>query len=109
MRIAYFANDDAAACAYAQVLLVTQGWADQNDVARAFKKGERTVRRNLRRFEEGGLAALGPPTGYPKGRSRLARSLEDKVLKMRTGGVSAASIAFTVGVTVTTVRAILSA
>ena len=59
MRIAYFATDDAAACAYAQVLLVTQGWADQNDVARAFKKGDRTVRRNLRRFEEGGLAALG--------------------------------------------------
>jgi transposase len=107
MRIAFFAEDDAAACAYAQVLLVTQGWADQNDVARAFKKGERTVRRNLRRFEEGGLAALGPSTGYPKGRSRVGRSLEDKVLKMRTCGESAASIAFTVGVTVTTVRAIL--
>jgi len=107
MRIAYFAEDDAVACAYAQVLLVTQGWADQNDVARAFNKGERTVRRNLRRFEEGGMAALGLQTGYPKGRSRKPRSLEDKVLTMKTHGDSTASIAFAVGVTVTTVRAIL--
>ena len=42
MPIAYFAVDDSAGCAYAQVLLVTQGWADQNDVARAFNKGVRT-------------------------------------------------------------------
>jgi len=105
--VAYFAQDDAQACAYAQVFLLIQGWADQNDIARAFKKGERTVRRNLRRFEKGGMAALGPAIGYPKGRSRVAQSLEDNVLKMKTEGNTTASISHTVGVRVTTVRAIL--
>ena len=107
MPIAFFAQNDAQGCAYAQVFLLTQGWADQNDVARAFKKGERTVRRNLRRFEKGGMAALGPAIGYPKGRSRVAQSLEDNVLKMKTEGNTTASISHTVGVRVTTVRAIL--
>ena len=105
--VAYFAHDDAQGCAYAQVFLLTQGWADQNDIARAFNRGERTVRRNLRRFEKGGMAALGPATGYPKGRPRVARSLEDDVLKMKTEGKTTVSISHTVGVRVPTVRAIL--
>ena len=105
--VAYFAEGDAAGCAYAQVFLVTQGWADQNDVARAFKKGERTVRRNTRRFEKGGLLALGPAPGYPKGRPRVARSLEDDVLERKTRGDATLLIAHTVGVRASTVRAIL--
>ena len=107
MPIAYFAVDDSAGCAYAQVLLVTQGWADQNDVARAFNKGVRTVRRHQRNFEQGGLAALGRSTGYPKGRARVAQSLEENVLRLKTEGRATAWISRTVGVTVTTVSAIL--
>jgi len=34
--IAHYAVGDAMAEAYAMVQLVTQGWADQNEVARAF-------------------------------------------------------------------------
>lgn len=105
--IAYFAADDNVGCAYAQVLLVSQGWADQNDVARAFKRDVRTVRRSQRRFEEGGLALLGRSTGYPKGRARVARSLEDNVLRLKSEGNSIAWSASTTGVTVSTVRAIL--
>lgn len=107
MPIAYFAVDDRAGCAYAQVLLVTQGWADQNDVARAFDKGVRTVRRHQRNFEQGGLAALGRSTGYPKGRARVAPSLEENVLRLKSAGRTAAQISRTVGVTITTVGAIL--
>jgi hypothetical protein len=107
MPISHFAVDDTTGCAYAQVLLVKQGWADQNDVARAFNKGVRTVRRNQRRFEKGGVAALGPGAGYPKGRSRVGCSLEDDVLRLKTEGNSTRWIARTVGVTVSTAGAIL--
>ena len=47
--------------------LVEQGWASQQEVARAFACAARTVRRHQRRFEEGGLAALGRTGGIPKG------------------------------------------
>ena len=56
--IAQYALGDRVGEAHAIVSLVEQGWADQNDVARAFGCAVRTVRRYQRRFEEGGLAAL---------------------------------------------------
>jgi hypothetical protein len=76
--LAHYAVDDRIAEAHARIALVEQGWADQNDVARAFGCSTRTVRRDQRRFEDGGMAALGPADGYPKGRPRvpLTRSVE---------------------------------
>ena len=61
--IAHYAVADRMAEAHAMVNLVEQGWADQNDVARAFGCSARTLRRDQRRYEEGGLAALGQPRG----------------------------------------------
>jgi hypothetical protein len=90
--IFYFAVDDEGGCAYAQVLLVGQGWADQNDVARAFERDPRTVRRNQRRFEKAGLRALGRSAGYPKGRARVAHSLEDEVVRLKSEGRATAWI-----------------
>src|SRR5436309_3047537 len=66
-----YASTDQMAEAYAMVSLIEQGWADQNQVARAFGCSVRTVRRHQRRFENGGLAALGHRSGYPEGRRRL--------------------------------------
>ena len=57
--LANYAVGDRMAEAHAMVSLIEQGWADQNDVARAFGCSARTVRRDQRRFEAGGLAALG--------------------------------------------------
>src|SRR5437016_4305753 len=57
--LAQYAVSDRMAEAHAMVSLVDQGWADQNDVARVFGCSVRTLRRHQRRFEEGGLAALG--------------------------------------------------
>ena len=68
--IAHYATGDAMAEAHAMVSLIEQGWADQIDVARAFGRSDRSVRRYQRRFEDGGLAALGRPGGYPSGRPR---------------------------------------
>ena len=66
--LAHYAVVDQMAQANAMVSLVEQGWAYQNEVAQAFGCSVRTVRRHLRRFEEGGLPALGHGSGYPRGR-----------------------------------------
>src|SRR5438270_2290278 len=66
IMLASYSVGDRMAEAHAMVSLIEQGWADQNDVARAFHCSPRTVRRDQRRFEDGGLAALGQQSGYPK-------------------------------------------
>jgi Winged helix-turn helix len=65
--LAEYSLGDRVGEAYAMVTLVEQGLADQNDVARAFGCSTRTVRRYQRRFEDGGVAALGHGRGYPHG------------------------------------------
>jgi hypothetical protein len=52
MPIAQYPVGDRMSEAYAMVNLIDQGWADQNDVARAFGYSARTARRYQRRFEE---------------------------------------------------------
>jgi transposase len=91
-----YSAGDCAAEAHARVALVEQGWADQNDVARAFGCSARTVRRDQGRFENGGLAALGQTCGYPQGRPRvtLARSVE----RLKADGHSNREIARRLGI-----------
>ena len=50
IRFAQYASTDHMAEAYAMVSLIEQGWADQNEVARAFGCSVRTVRRHQRRI-----------------------------------------------------------
>jgi transposase len=102
--IAHYAVGDAMAEAYAMVQLVTQGWADQNEVARAFQRSERSVRRYQRRFEGGGLVALGRRGGYPAGRPRLDRSRDRRVNTLRSQGQSHRQIAAAVGVSEKAIR-----
>jgi len=75
------------------VSLVQQGWANQSEVARAFGCAARTVRPNQQRFEDGGLAALGQPRGYPEGRVRLAGSWRRTVQQLKAQGHSNCEIA----------------
>ncbi len=56
--LAQYALGDRMAEAHAMVQLVEGGWADQNDVARAFGYSARTLRRNQQRFADGGLAPI---------------------------------------------------
>ena len=86
------------------VSLIEQGWADQNDVARAFGYSVRTARRYQRRFEEGGLAALGRADGYPRGRARLAASRRRLVQQLKAQGHSNCEIARRLGVSEKAVR-----
>lgn len=102
--LAHYRVGDRMAEAHAMVQLVSQGWADQNDVARAFGCAARTLRRQERRFEDGGLPALGRPEGYPKGRPRLSRSRLRTVQRLMGQGLSNRAAAQRLGVTEKAVR-----
>jgi len=93
--------------AHAMVSLVEQGWADQNDVARAFHCSVRKLRRDQRRFDEGGLAALGQKSGYPKGRHRLRGSRIRSVQHLKAQGYSNREIARRLGVSEVAIRKLL--
>ena len=105
--LAQYAVNDRLAEAHAMVSLVEQGWADQNDVARAFGCRERTVRRHQRRYEEGGLAALARVRGYPRGRARLSPSRRRLVQHLKAQGCGQREIARRIGVSEKAVRKLL--
>ena len=105
--LAQYAIGDAVAEANAMVSLVDQGWADQKQVARAFDCATRTVRRDQRRFEEGGLAALGRRAGYPRGRPRLRSHRSRLVSRLKAAGHSNREIARRIGVSEVAVRKLL--
>jgi len=105
--LAQFAATDAMAAAYAMVNLVEQGWADQNDVARAFGCSARTLRRHQRRFEDGGLAALEQRDGYPRGRPRLDSARTRLIHQLKAAGQANREIARRLGVNERAIRKIL--
>ncbi|MBK8978974.1 MAG: helix-turn-helix domain-containing protein [Planctomycetes bacterium] len=98
LTLAHYAVGDRMAEAYAMVSLVEQGWSSQIEVAAAFGVDVRTVRRNQRRFESGGLVALGRSAGYPKGVPRLPRSRGEQVSRWKAEGLSNREIASRLGV-----------
>ncbi len=104
LPVAHYAVGDRMAEAHAMVTLVDLDWADQNDVAQAFARSARSVRRYQARFEAGGLAALGREGGYPKGQLRLAASRGRRVLRLKARGLSNREIARRLGVTEKAVR-----
>ena len=104
LPLAHFAAGDRVGEAYAMVSLVDLGWARQGEVARAFGCNVRTVRRHQRRFEEGGLAALGRRRGFPRGQSRVAQSRRDAVNRWKAEGVSNREIARRLGIDEKAVR-----
>lgn len=71
MSIAHEAVGDAMTEAHAMVSLIEQSWVAQIDVAHAFGRDERSVRRYQCWFEDGVPAALGCSGGYPVGRQRM--------------------------------------
>ena len=107
LPMAHFAVGDRMAAAYAMVTIVDHGWADQKEAARAFECSARTVRRAQRRFEKGGLAALGRGAGYPKGRARLRGARSRRVHDLKAQGQSNRAIAALLGVTEKAVRKLL--
>jgi hypothetical protein len=105
--LAQYAVGDRMAEAHAMVSLVEQGWADQNDVARAFARSPRSLRRYQRRVETGGLAALGRPSGYPADRPRLKAARRRVVARLKADGLSNRAVAQRMGVSEKAVRKLL--
>ena len=105
--LAQYSLSDQMAEAYTIVNLVEQGWATQRDVARAFHCSARTVRRDQRRFEDGGLAALGHLGGYPEGRRRLSPSRRGWINGLKARGHSNREIARRAGVSEMAIRKVL--
>jgi transposase len=104
LPLGYYPLGDRAGEAYAMVSLVEQGWARQTEVAKAFGCDARTVRRNLRRFETGGLSTLGRLDGCPKGAVRLARSRAKVLNGWKAKGASNREIARRLGISEMAVR-----
>lgn len=107
MVLGHYAVGDRLGEAHAMVSLVDQGWATQTEVAGAFGCCERTVRRNQRRFDSGGLQALGRADGYPQGRPRVPASRERQVNRWRAEGLSTREMARRLGVNEKAVRKLL--
>jgi DNA-binding CsgD family transcriptional regulator len=107
IALAHYARTDRMAEAYAMVNLVEQGWASQQEVARAFACATRTVRRHQRRLEEGGLAALGHTGGYPLGRTRVVAAREQLIRRLKGEGVGQREIARRMGVNEKAIRNLL--
>jgi len=63
----HWKKGDRMAKAHAMVSLVLCGYADQNEVARAFGCSTRTLRRYQHRYEVGGMSTLGRSSGRPQG------------------------------------------
>jgi transposase len=104
ITLAHFAAGDRVGEAHAMVSLVDLGWAQQGEVAGAFGCHVRTVRRYQRRFEDGGLAALGRPRGFPRGRPRVPQGRKDAINQWKAEGVSNREIARRLGIDEKAVR-----
>jgi prepilin-type processing-associated H-X9-DG protein len=107
IALASYAVTDRVAEAYAMVSMIEQGWASQHQVASAVGCSTRTVRRDQRRFENGGLAALGHGGGYPKGQWRLSGERSRWIHRLKAGGHSNREIARRAGVSEMAIRKLL--
>src|SRR5215471_16354846 len=99
----YCANDTAAE-AYAMVFLVEQGFAQQTDVARAFGRSVRTVRRHQTRYAQGGMAALAREAGWRRGRRRISGKRLRTIETLKSQGMSNRAIAHRLGVSEMAIR-----
>jgi transposase len=109
LTLAHYAIGDRMGEAHAMVALVSQSLATQTEVAAAFDCDERTVRRNQRRFEQGGLTALGRPRGYPRGRARAPETQRSMVHRWKSEGISNRVIAQRLGIDEKAVRKLAKA
>src|SRR3990170_1034823 len=104
LPVHHYGAGDPVAEAYAMVFLVDSGFAQQNEVARAFGCSVRTVRRHQRRYAEGGMAALATRSGWRPGRRRVGSTRMRGVERLKAQGVGNREIARRLGVTEHAIR-----
>jgi hypothetical protein len=109
LPVHHYRAEDAVAAAYAMVFLVESGFAQQTEVARAFARSERSVRRYQLRYAQGGMAALGRAEGWRRGRRRISGKRLRSIEMLRSQGLSNRAIAHRLGVSEKAVRKLLGA
>jgi transposase len=102
-----YSAEDAIAEAYAMVLLVDAGYAQQNEIARAFGCSERTVRRHQQRYRQGGMAQLNRREGWRAGRRRIECKRLRLIERLKAEGTSNREIARRLGVDEKAIRQIV--
>jgi len=104
LPVHHYCTEDAVAQAYAMVFLVQAGFAQQTEVARAFARSERTVRRYQERYAQGGMAALGRGVGWRRGRRRIRGKRLRSIEALKSQGLSNRGIAQRLGVSERAIR-----
>jgi transposase len=104
LPVHHYRAEDAVAEAYAMVFLVESGFAQQTDVARAFARSVRTVRRYQGRYARGGMMALGREEGWRRGRRRICERRLRTVEMLKSQGMSNRAIAHRLGVSEKAIR-----
>jgi transposase len=104
LPVHHYRAEDAVAEAYAMVFLVEAGFAQQTDVARAFARSARTVRRYQGRYAQGGMAALDREEGWRRGRRRISGKRLRSIEMLKSQGMSNRAIAHRLGVSEKAIR-----
>jgi transposase len=104
LPVHHYRAEDAVAEAYAMVFLVESGFAQQTDVARAFDRSVRTVRRHQARYLQGGMAALGREEGWRRGRRRISGQRLRSIELLKSQGMSNRAVAHRLGVSEKAIR-----
>jgi transposase len=104
LPVHHYRAEDAVAEAYAMMFLVESGFAQQTDVARAFARSVRTVRRYQGRYAQGGMAALGREEGWRRGRRRISGKRLRSIEILKSEGMSNRTIAHRLGVSEKAIR-----
>ena len=104
LPVHHYRVEDAVAEAYAMVFLVGSGFAQQTDVARAFARSVRTVRRYQGRYAQGGMAALAREEGWRRGRRRISEKRLRSIEMLKSQGLSNRAIAHRLGVSEKAIR-----
>jgi transposase len=103
--VAHYDINDRAAEEYAMLTLFGSGYADQDEIARAFGYSTRSIRRYEQRFESGGLHALGRTPGRPSEIvPKEADARDRKILHLKEKGFSNRGIAQRLGLVENSVR-----
>ena len=104
LPVYHYCVADVVAEAYAMVMLVDGGFAQQTEVARAFGRCERTVRRHQERYAKSGMVGLGGAQGWRRGRRRISGQRLRLIEKLKGQGLSNVAIAHRLGVTEKAIR-----
>ena len=104
LPVHHYRAEDAVAAGYAMVFLVESGFAQQVDVARAFARSVRSVRRYQGRYAQGGMAALGRDEGWRRGRRRVSGKRLRSIEMLKSRGMSNRAIAHRLGVSEKAIR-----